>query len=260
MKKIKIILLKFPVLYNVVFNFYALIRYPHFILVGIILKLNNNKIKYQDLLFSVPRKNTSPFFLGSFYFIGSEEDEILAIDKYINKNAQVIELGGCLGFVSCYLNRKLINRKNHVVLEANSNLIPYLEKNKKDNKCEFYIENKIISADKENTFYIGKSIHSSSIIKRSEEKINIEGISILDLENKYSIRFDTLIMDIEGAEYNLFKHNNFSALNITTIIFELHDFNLVLTTEQVEEIKLALIGFGYSYVETIGSSQIWKRK
>ena len=67
-------------------------------------------------------------------------------------------------------------------------------------------------------------------------------------------------MDIEGAEYNLFKHNNFSALNITTIIFELHDFNLVLTTEQVEEIKLALIGFGYSYVETIGSSQIWKRK
>ena len=65
-------------------------------------------------------------------------------------------------------------------------------------------------------------------------------------------------MDIEGAEYDLFKDTDFSKLNISTIIFELHDFNRVLSTEQVNEIKLNLNKYGYLYKETIGSSQIWK--
>jgi FkbM family methyltransferase len=258
MKKIKIILLQYPKLYTVIFNLYALFRYPHFFLVGFVLKFNNRKIRYEDLIFSVPRKNTSSFFLGSFYFIGSEEDEILAIDKYIDKNSKVLELGGCLGFISCYLNRKLTNRKNHVVLEGNPQLIPFLERNRENNQCEFNIVNKIISVYKNNTFYIGKSIHSSSIKKGSNEKHNIQGITIAELEKQYKFKFDTLIMDIEGAEYDLFKDTDFSKLNISTIIFELHDFNRVLSTEQVNEIKLNLNKYGYLYKETIGSSQIWK--
>ena len=259
MKKIKTILLRYPKIYNVIFNLYALLRYPHFFLVGFILKFNERKIRYKDLIFSIPRKNTSPFFLGSFFFIGSEEDEVLAIDKYLNKDAKVLELGGCLGFVSCYLNRKLSNRKNHVVLEANPYLIPYLKKNKESNQCEFNIENKIISVKDKNTFYIGESIHSSSTKKRTNEKRDVDGIRIEELETKYKLKFDTLIMDIEGAEYDLFKDTDFSKLNISTVIFEMHDFNRVLSSEQVNEINLNLNKFGFLYLETIGSSQIWKR-
>ncbi len=259
MNKIKIILLKYPKLYSIIFNLYGLLRYPHFFLVGFLLKLNRSRISFGDLIFSVPRENTSIFFLGSFYFHGSEEDDILAIDKYLNKNAKVLELGGCIGFVSCYLNAKLSNRKNHVVLEANPNLIPYLEINKEDNQCEFNVVNKIISDNKENIFYIGKSIHSSSIKNISNEKYNIEGISIAELETEFKLKFDTLILDIEGAEYELFKETDFSKLHISTIIFELHDFNRVLTPKQVKVIKNSLTRYGYMLIEAIGNSQIWKR-
>lgn len=260
MKKIKTILLEYPLFYRLIFNIYALLRYPHFILVGIILKMTNTKIKHQNNVFSIPRKKTSPFFLGSFYFIGSEEDEILAINKYLNKEAIVLELGGCLGFVSCYLNSKLNFPENHVVLEGNPNLIPYLKKNKDDNNCKFIIINKIISNEKQNTFYIGKSIHSSSTRKKSDNKHLIEGISILQLQKELSLNFDTLIMDIEGGEYELFNTTDFSKLSIKTLIFELHDFNRVLNSTQVAHIYHILNEHNFQYIETIGSSQIWQIK
>lgn len=257
MKKLKVKLLKYPQIFNLIFSLYSFIRYPHFILVGLILKLNNNKIKFRDFNFSVPRKNTSPFFLGSCYFIGTEQDEVLAIEKYLNKKAKVLELGGCLGFVSCFLNRKLENNKNHIVLEANPKLIPYLEMNKKTNECGYHIVNKIISNKKKNLFYVAKSIHSSSTKKRSKEEYIIEGTTLVDLEKEYEMTFDTLVMDIEGAEFDLLTDTDFSKLNITTIIFELHDFNGVLTSEQVNEIKITLNKYKFKHVETIGSSQVW---
>lgn len=260
MKNLKIALLKYPLLYRLIFNIYAIVRYPHFIIVGFFLKLTNSNIKYQDKLFSIPRNMTSPLFLGSFYFIGIEEDEILAIDKYLNKEAIVLELGGCLGFVSCYLNEKLINPENHVVLEANPHLIDFLEKNKNHNNSKFKIINKMISNKKQNTFYIGKSIHSSSANKKSGRACTIQGISILQLQHDLGLNFDTLIMDIEGGEYDLFKTTDFSKLGVKTLIFELHDFNRVLNSSQVTHIKNILENYNFTYIETIGTSQIWQIK
>lgn len=261
MKNLKIALLKYPILYKLIFNIYAIVRYPHFIIVGFILKLTNtNIIKYQGKLFSIPRNMTSPLFLGSFYFTGSEEDEILAINKYLNKGATVLELGGCVGFVSCNLNERLNNPENHVVLEANPHLIHFLEKNKNYNNSKFKIINKMISDEKQNTFYIGKSIHSSSANRKSGKTCIIEGISILQLQNDLGLNFDTLIMDIEGGEYELFKTTDFSKLSFKTLIFELHDFNRALNSNQVTHIKSILNDYNFTHIETIGTSQIWKIK
>ena len=67
-------------------------------------------------------------------------------------------------------------------------------------------------------------------------------------------------MDIEGGEYDLFKTTDFSKLGVKTLIFELHDFNRVLNSSQVRHIKNILDDYNFTYIETIGTSQVWQIK
>ena len=115
-------------LFKLLFPIYSLVRYPHFLIMGMLLKIRNRPITSGSLKISYPKENTSFLFVASLFFGMSEEDEKQSIDKYLNPNAVVLELGGCLGIISCHINEKLINKKNHVVLEANPSLIGYFYK------------------------------------------------------------------------------------------------------------------------------------
>ena len=139
----------------------------------------------------------------------------------------------------------------------------------KNGKCNGYGEFKVRGGQKYSGNWKEGKYHGHGTLiwrhwdensnKISNEKYNIEGISIAELETEFKLKFDTLILDIEGAEYKLFKETDFSKLHISTIIFELHDFNGVLTPKQVIVIKNSLTRYGYMLIETIGNSQIWKR-
>jgi hypothetical protein len=59
--------------------------------------------------------------------------------KWIKPNDIVLELGGIYGIVSCTINSMLNNKKNHVVVEPDVNVINALEKNKKNFGSDFYI-------------------------------------------------------------------------------------------------------------------------
>jgi FkbM family methyltransferase len=246
-------------LFKLLFPIYSLVRYPHFLIMGMLLKIRNRPITSGSLKISYPKENTSFLFVASLFFGMSEEDEKQSIDKYLNPNAVVLELGGCLGIISCYINEKLINKKNHVVLEANPSLIGYLIKNRDLNNYSFLIKNKVISNSDFIDFHIAKSIHSSSIKNKTLIKHTIEGITIKNLEKECSLNFDTLIMDIEGAELELILNTKFDELSIHTIIFELHDFNKMLNKKDVEKIEIKLKKDGFIFCDKIETSVIWKR-
>ena len=257
--KLKENLRKNTTLFKIIFPIYSLIRYPHFLLVGVILKLIDKPFSSNGFKLSVPKKHTSPLFVGSLFFGLSEEDEKHCIDKYLPIDGKILELGGCLGVISCYINKRLKNSSDHIVLEANSDLIPYLEENKDLNNCSFTVFNAIISENNHVDFFISNSIHSSSFLKKSKIKRNVKGIKIKELQEKCDIKFDTLIMDIEGGEYELLTNTDFNLLSIKTIIFEAHDFNNVLSIQQISEIEKKLEEKGFKLIEKIGTSQIWKK-
>ena len=73
-----------------------------------------------------------------------EEQEFKYL-KYMNPNACVLELGGCLGVISLVINKKLNNPKKHVVLEPNPKLIPFMEKIKSDNDGQYQIIDTFLS-------------------------------------------------------------------------------------------------------------------
>ncbi len=162
------------------------------------------------------------------------KDEDLANDDFLNtlkqrlKNGQwesdeykylsllppdcsVLELGACIGFISCATNKILKNRENHVVFEANPNLITILENNRKNNNCDFTIINKILAnGDGTVQFKVDKRSILGSTTEllphsRISQSYEIEKISIEKLEKDTGLSFDALICDIEGGEYELFE-------------------------------------------------------
>lgn len=259
MNRIKSLIKQNRFFFKLIFPVYTLIRYPHYLLIGMILKIRGKPITSGNLIVTYPKENTSFLFIASLFFGKSEEDEKKSIDKYLNSNAVVLELGGCLGIISCYINEKLLNKKNHVVLEANPKLIRYLTTNRDLNNYSFQIHNKVISSEESVEFYIAKSIHSSLIKNKTLEKHLVEGTTIKKLQQECNLIFDTLIMDIEGAELELILNTNFNELKINTLIFELHDFNGTLSDKEVDRIKTKLEDQGFVFREKIDTSLIWKK-
>jgi FkbM family methyltransferase len=189
-----------------------------------------------------------------------EETEAKAI-KDIDPNSSILDLGGCIGITSCILNKKLKNPNNHIVLEANPMLISSLEGIRNENLCKFKIENKILGTKtiEKIDFFINPHHAMDGSIFPDKRRIFTEQISqttISELENKYSINFNALICDIEGAEWemwqNILLHDNYF-LKFHTIICEFH--NILSNKNNLDSIIKHLNNQSYKIIKY--SSQVY---
>lgn len=171
--------------------------------------VNGIKIEIDDNLLSLNDPAFRQVLINRLSTDNWEQEEYTLL-KDLNPNSCILELGACIGFISCYTNKLLNNKTNHVVIEANPGLIDSLDNNKQLNNCEFHIENtiltdyngKIVNFKIDKRSLLGSSEHVPAI--RTQETIQIKGSTLDSLEKKYNCQFDTLICDIEGSEYKLF--------------------------------------------------------
>jgi FkbM family methyltransferase len=181
---------------------------------GLRININDDKLLNPDLK---NRLKTSAW----------EKDEAQSA-KYIDSNASVLELGGCLGIVSLLINKRLNNPHKHVVLEPNPRLITFMETIKADNDGQYEIVNAFLSTSEETRDF---SLHPNHIMggqlgKRSGfETVQCKGVTMSYLEEKYNTTFDAIIMDIEHGEYDLYEKGFFDKddmKNIKFLMIELH--------------------------------------
>ncbi len=184
-----------------------------------------------------------------------EEQEVKAM-KFIPPSSTVLELGGCIGITANVLNKKLRHPDKHTVVEANPFLIPLLKKIRDDNKSFFQIENYLMggSEGKDDFFLdpVGHITQSSINYKKNFNKVQVPQATIKSIEKKHNLNFDCLVMDIEGAEYNLFERELFKDdfyLKLHTIMVEFHfDEEINNPAERYQNIIETLLAGGYSCV------------
>lgn len=138
-----------------------------------------------------------------------EEVEQKLCDKYINSDDVVLELGARYGTISCLVNRKINDKKNHYVVEPDCNVWKALEDNMKINDCDFNIVKGIIGKKKYKL--IGNGYAKKSV---EDENSNIDNYSIPDVE------FNTLIADCEGYLEIFYDDNKDFFKKIKKIIME----------------------------------------
>ena len=229
-------------------------------LAGTYFTLIEKTYKVEGLDLIIPFDLTNIKFRGQFPINFYEKQERRYLKQYLPKDACVLELGGCLGVVSCLTNRLLDNPAQHVVVEANPNVVPTIEANKRRNNCGFHIENCIVSNKLVNEFFIGKSILMSSNRRQSLQKISIPGKTVADLEQQYQLKFDTVIMDIEGGELDFLRENKEKLKELNTIFIEVHPHPEILSNEEVSECLEILENAGFERLVDDTNFWVLKRK
>ncbi len=174
-----------------------------------------------------------------------EQFERSAVRQYLSPVLPVVELGGCMGVVSCITNRLLQDPAAHVVVEANPQVIPLLKANRRRNGCTFEILNRAVAYGSTTIEYAPSlNFAGNSLAEdRGNARVKVATTSLGDIVQQR--RFDryTLICDIEGHECELVEQESAILRRADTIILETHARMVGEEKNQAMLARLHEIGF-----------------
>jgi FkbM family methyltransferase len=169
-----------------------------------------------------------------------ELPERTLINGHLSPNACVLEMGASLGIVSCLINRSLWDRSRHVAIEVNAELLPVMEINRVRNGCEFSIENCAITRQK--SMFFQRTDNSDGGRISSGHGVPIATRDLSEVEISRGLAFDTIVMDIEGAEIAFLAEYEVILPRIATIIVEFHP--KIVSQNDIETARGRLIRAG----------------
>ena len=219
------------------------------------LKLNFGLIYNVDKLIKL--HNKLQIRHGDF---NSELPEQMMAINYITGNEKVLEIGGNIGRNSLIISSLLTDSKNLVTLESDSEIALQLTENRDINNLQFHIESKALSKRKliQKEWY---TIVSDELLPGYKP---VNTITLEELNNKYNIEFDTLVLDCEGAFYYILLDMPEILDNINLIIME-NDY-LDKSHKEYVDSTLKQNGFKVDYVEgggwgyfTDNFYEVWKK-
>jgi len=179
----------------------------------------------------------SSFFLDSPYITTRLKSRFLLqtwevearylMNKYLPNDLPLIEFGSNMGVVSCISNKLLTTRKAHVVVEANKNIIPILERNRENNGCRFKIVNAAVAyGTEEISFYLAPDINegsTGSTGSTTSQSITVPTTTLEAILQQEGFSRVSLICDIEGAEMDLLANEGDVLSNrVEWIVMEMH--------------------------------------
>ncbi|WP_165585316.1 FkbM family methyltransferase [Roseococcus sp. SYP-B2431] len=211
--------------------------------------------------FGVPGELTTRCFRGRFPLGLYELPERLLLWRYLRRGATVLELGGCLGVVSCLVNTRLRDPRRHVVVEANPALLPWLEANRARNRARFEIEDGVIGRrEGERAFWAGEAIVSGSASFRhaGTQPVPVRGRRLEELEARHGLSFDTLLLDIEGGEAEFLRDHPALLARARLVVVEFHP--MFIGEAACAEGRAALATAGLVRRARIGLAEAWTRR
>jgi FkbM family methyltransferase len=232
---------------------------------GVIFDCFIRRFRVDGCEFEIPRSITSTAYRGEFLKRGYEGEERGLVQKFVRSDDSVLEIGGCLGVVSCVTNKLLRDKTRHVVVEGNPYCIPAICRNREINQCGFLVEHCALSNQRELTFYLQptsilsgstQSLMSASGQRRSRTAVRVPGRTLEELDARYG-PFSALVMDIEGAELEALEPAAAALKKYRVVIIELHEE--AIGADKVELCREFLRRAGLQLGERVGNVEAWQR-
>jgi len=189
-----------------------------------------------------------------------EAPERRALKEFLDPELPVVELGACIGVISCITNRRLRKPERHVVVEANPRLLPLLEQNRTRNHCHFVVVHAAVSHGAGTIpFNVGENILANSLNGDGQQRVLVPTVTLKHLLNDYGFERATLICDIEGAELQLIDHElETLSERVVTIIMELHD--RIVGQKPTERMLGALEAVGFKVENRDGDVVVLRKR
>jgi FkbM family methyltransferase len=224
---------------------------------GLLFDLRGGRFHADGCTFAIPKEQTSRAFRACFFDGSYELDERALICEFVRPTDTVLELGACLGVVSCITNKILADKTKHVVVEGNPFCIPTLNCNRELNQCGFVVENCAISNQPDVTFYLHPIyIVGGTTQRKSSRPVRVPARSLAELEARYG-PFSALIIDIEGAELEIFAASREQLKHYRLVVVELHDW--AIGADGVERCRQILNDAGLHFQKRAGITDVWER-
>tara|TARA_B100000700_G_scaffold284595_1_gene337952 strand:- start:967 stop:1701 length:735 start_codon:yes stop_codon:yes gene_type:complete len=194
-------------------------------LVGLWIVMAGGRVKSRGLLLNVKNNRITTSVKYHLFSNQFEEKEFTLLQKHFLPNFDVVEIGGGIGFLSCYIGQKIEPKTNHIVIEPNPFLLPTIESNRILNKCEFEILNRAYSPTPGFvTLDVSGPFESSRINVTSSDTVQVESINLRKIIDKYKLDQFSLIIDIEGNEFDLLRQEfDILAQHCPFILIEFHN-------------------------------------
>jgi FkbM family methyltransferase len=180
--------------------------------------------------------------------------------RYLTGNERVLEIGGNIGRNSLVICDILHDQKNLVTLECDPNIANQLIENRKLNNFGFNVECSALS--KRMLIQRGWNTIPSDIVLVDYTRVDTTTFDELQL--KYNIVFDTLVLDCEGAFYYILSDMPELLNHIQLIVME-NDYTDVSHKHYIDAV-LTGNNFRVDYVEAGGWGpcynkffEVWKR-
>jgi FkbM family methyltransferase len=197
-----------------------------------------------------------------FGVFSEEYEEQLMTTTYLTGDEKVLEIGGNIGrnslIIAYILNQNSNN--NFVCLECCEESSRMLFTNKTINNLDFQIECSALSSRK--LIQKGWDTICSDVVLDGYTEVN--SITWEQLNEKYNIEFDTLVLDCEGAFYYILMDTPQILENVKLIIME-NDYGCIKHKNFVDD-TLKNYGFILDYVKTGGWGpcyfnfyEVWKK-
>ena len=201
-----------------------------------------------------------PFFKGTIIAGIYEKGERQIIQKYLPNGEPVIELGASIGVVSCVVNRKLISPGQHVVVEASSELIPTLTKNRDINGCQFTIIEAAIAYGSDSVTFFSNGLSLVGSIYGEGHTMEVPAKTLQSIAEEAGFRHFTLICDIEGSEIGLLEHEmDFIREHVGVILMETHD-ETPYGDDGVKLVLEKLADNGFEMIDSIRTNYCFRNK
>jgi FkbM family methyltransferase len=224
---------------------------------GLLFDLKGGRFHADGCVFTIPKDLTTRTYRACFLKGTYEHEERELIRRCVRPADRVIELGACLGIVSCVTNKLLADKSRHVVVEANPFCIAALYRNKELNHAGFLIEHCAVGTEPEVTFYLHPVFIVGGTSQRATNRpVRLPAKSLRQLERERG-PFTALIVDIEGSEREMLEDSKELLKHYRLVIAELHEF--AIGAQGVERCRDILRESGLKCVGRAGITEAWER-
>lgn len=220
---------------------------------GRIVEWRGNVGRVGSLRFDLNNPAISTGLKGRFLAGSWEAGTLALLRDHVDPDLPVIEFGAGIGVVSCTTNSLLRRRDKHLVVEAQSALIPTIEKNRDLNGCGFSIRHGALAYGADHVefwLFPGRFIGNSLQPKDGGIREVVPALQIQKVIDETGFDRITLIIDVEGTETEMVR-NELPLLQrvVDTLIMEEH-LDSEEAKARIEQMHTALREAGFTTVAT----------
>jgi FkbM family methyltransferase len=191
-----------------------------------------------------------------------ERAEMAGLRKFVKPEDRIIELGAGIGVVSAFLAREM-GVKNILCIEANPSLCAFITRVHRANGIAgVEVRNAVALDDLAEarptaTFYVREPFWASSLDGEAEYERAVEVPALRLSELIGEFRADTLIVDIEGGERDLFTFAELAGID--KVFLEIHTRKIKRIGVKMCFDALSLAGFAYDQQVSRGGLVLFRR-